>query len=87
MATYNVHFLMGVTSVVTVEATGPAEAIKLAAESEDMPGSMGYRAFGSASVDESGDWEPIVVTDSTGTEVWTAEKADAALTDSSGGTA
>jgi hypothetical protein len=71
MATYNVHLVQTVSTVVTVEADSPQDAVGLAWDSEDMPGSMVYGAFGSASVDEARDWEAMSVTDAEGNEVWT----------------
>jgi hypothetical protein len=78
MPTYNVHMNQTVSTTVTVEADNPEHAIELAYKSDDMPGSMCYGAFGSASVDEAGDWEVAVVSDSSGNEVWSAEAAGAA---------
>lgn len=72
MPKFNVHLTQAVSAVVTVEAKDYDEAIDLAYESEDMPGSMCYGAFGQSSVDEDGDWGLVLVTDENGDEVWTA---------------
>jgi len=71
--TYNVHLIETVSTTVTVDADSPEAAIDLAYESNDMPGSMGYGAFGSASVDEAGEWEAAAVTNENGDEVWVAK--------------
>lgn len=71
MTTYHVHLVQTVSTAVTVEADDPDEAIELAYNSSDMPGSMCYGAFGSASVDEAGDWNAVEVTDAeSGESVW-----------------
>lgn len=75
MAQYTVHFSTTVSTAVTIEADDPQAAIEAAYDSPDMPGSMVHGAFGSASVDESGEWLAVVVTDDNGNEVWAADQA------------
>lgn len=70
MAKYTVHLTQTVSTAVNVEAGSPEEAVELAYDSPDMPGSMTYGAFGDASVDESGEWMAVAVTDGNGEEVW-----------------
>lgn len=70
MPKFNVHLIEVVSTTVTVEADNPGHAMELAYESDDMPGSMTYGAFGQASVDEAGEWEVDSVTDENGDEVW-----------------
>ena len=65
-----VRFVTDLSSTVYVQAEDPDEAIEVAYKSPDMPGSMSCGAFGPASVDESGDWRPVLVTDEDGEEVW-----------------
>lgn len=74
MPTYNVHLIETVSTTVTVDADSPEVAIELAYKSDDMPGSMVHGAFGSASVDEAGDWEAALVTNENGDEVWVAPR-------------
>lgn len=70
MDTYTVHFTSTISTAVTVEANSPEDAIELAYDNPKMPGSMCYGAYGDASVDESGEWEPIAVSDADHNEVW-----------------
>lgn len=72
MMKYSVHMTMEVSSVVEVEADSPDEAVEKAYDSDDMPGGITIGAFGSASVDESGEWEPQAVTDENYKTVWVA---------------
>jgi hypothetical protein len=70
MPMYSVMVRMSISAVVEVEAETPEEAIELAYDSSDMPGGITIGAFGSASVDEDGEWEPWTVTDEDGRTVW-----------------
>jgi hypothetical protein len=72
MPTYVVSLINAVSAIVEVEADTPEEAIDLAYDSPDMPGSITINAFGSASVDD-GDWEPHSVHDADGKTVWKAD--------------
>ncbi len=67
---YRVYVQNVVSSVVEVDADDPEAAIAAAYQSDDMPGSITYGAFGAASVDES-DWEPHRVYDEADEVVWT----------------
>lgn len=75
MPEYTVHLSSAISTAVTVQADSPEDAIEAAWESPDMPGSMAHGAFGTASVDESGEWAPVAVTNADGEEVW-AEGSD-----------
>jgi hypothetical protein len=66
MPKFTVHFQMPVSIDITVEADNPEQAIDLAYDSDDMPGSMAHDAFGDAPVDEDGDWRPVAVSDEKG---------------------
>lgn len=70
MPQFTVHLVQTVSSSVTVDAETYEEAIEAAWDSEDMPGSMSHGAFGSASVDEAGEWMAQEVTDDSGNSVW-----------------
>ncbi len=70
MAKYTVYLYSTLSTSVNVDAEDPDEAIDLAYESPEMPGSMGFRAFGRASVDCSNVWEPSSVVDENGKTVW-----------------
>lgn len=71
MPIYDVHFTQTISTTVTVEADSPDEAIDQAYQSSDMPGSMGHGAFGhGVTVDSSGEWEPLDVTDERDKVVW-----------------
>ena len=69
MPTYDVHMTLTVSTTVTVEADSPGQAMELVYDSDDMPGPMVYGAFGQASVDEAGEWEPVAVYEGD-EEVW-----------------
>lgn len=58
---FNVHLVLTVSTSVEVEADSVEEALEKVYDSPDMPGSITYGAFGSASVDEAGEWEPVSV--------------------------
>lgn len=60
---YAVHLVLAVSTTVEVEADSIEDAKEKAFDSPDMPGTMGHGAFGQASVDEAGDWEPIAIYD------------------------
>ena len=74
MAEYTVHLTMVVSTGVTVEADDVDAAIDAVYDSPGMPGSMSFRAFGDAMVDES-EWLPASVSDATGEEVWSERGA------------
>jgi hypothetical protein len=80
--TYRVHFGNEHTTVVDVTVDGdefdPEALINLAGNSDDMPGSIGYGAYGDASVDPS-DWEPREITTEAGAVLWTDDRAVADL--------
>jgi len=61
MPTFSVHMTMAVSTTVTVEAGSVEEALETVYDSPDMPGSITLGAFGPASVDEAGEWEPVVI--------------------------
>ena len=62
---------MSVSTTVEVEADSVEQARDDFYNSPDMPGSITHGAFGgSASVDESGEWEPVVIYDEAGAMVW-----------------
>jgi hypothetical protein len=69
MAKYTVHLTQEVSTAVTVEAQTPEDAVELAYDSPNMPGSMSISAFGLVSVDESGEWQAVAVTDEDGVQV------------------
>lgn len=69
MPTYDVHMILTVSTTVSVEAGDPEQAMELVYDSDDMPGSITYGAFGRASVDEAGEWTPVAVYEG-GNEVW-----------------
>lgn len=69
MTRFTVHLIQTVSAAVEVEADDYEAAIEAAYQSDDMPGSITYGAFGSACVD-GGDWEPASVEDENGVEVW-----------------
>lgn len=60
---YNVHLVQTISTSVEVEAGSVEEALEKVYDSPDMPGSITQGAFGQASVDESGEWEPVTVYD------------------------
>lgn len=72
MPRYRVFVTNVVSTVVEVEAGSPDEAVEFAFDSPDMPGSITIGAFGQTSVD-AGEWEPKIVMDEAGTEVWKDE--------------
>ncbi len=72
MKTYRVMMTMEVSTVVEVEADSPDEAMEDVYNSDKMPGSITYGAFGGADVDESGDWAPTEVM-CDGKVVWSEE--------------
>lgn len=76
MPKYNVHLIETISTTVTVEADSIEDAQELAYQSDDMPGSITYGAFGQASVDEAGDWEVASVSDTDGNELWSAENEE-----------
>ena len=61
MPTFSVHMTMTVSAIITVEAGDVTEALENVYGSPDMPGPMGYGAFGQANVDEAGEWNPVAV--------------------------
>jgi len=61
MPTFSVHMTMAVSTTVTVEAGSVEEALEKVYGSPDMPGSITLGAFGPASVDEAGEWNPVAV--------------------------
>lgn len=60
---YSVHLVQTVSTTVEVEADSVEEALDKVYDSDDMPGSITHGAFGQASVDEAGEWTPVVVYD------------------------
>jgi len=74
MAVFTVHLNMIVSTGVTVVADDVDAAIEAVYDSPKMPGSMSFRAFGDASVDES-EWLPSSVSDAAGEEVWSEDGA------------
>ena len=71
MPKFRVYFQQLVSTSVEVDAVDPVDAIEVASKSGDMPGPMVHGAFGVASVDESGEWTPVVVIDvAIGKPVW-----------------
>ncbi len=58
---YRVHLIQTVSTTVEVEADTVEAALEKVYDSPDMPGSITIGAFGPASVDEAGEWEPVVV--------------------------
>lgn len=80
MPTFNVHLTETVSTTVTVEADDYQAAMEAAWDSDNMPGSITYGAFGQAPVDEAGDWEVFQVTDESGDVVWAeTDEKDAAI--------
>lgn len=70
MPKFRVYLTSTISTVIEVEAeTAQQAADHLVWNSPDMPGSMCYGAFGSASVDESGEWNVDTVYDEQGKEV------------------
>lgn len=61
---YSVHLVQTVSATVQVEAESVDEALEKVYDSPDMPGAITHGAFGQASVDEAGEWEPVSVYDS-----------------------
>lgn len=74
MPTFKVHIVQTVSAVVEVEAeTAEEAALEEFYNSEQMPSSISYGAFGThARVDEAGQWEATSV-ELDGKEVWTGE--------------
>lgn len=60
---YSVYLTQKVSTIVEVEAESVEDALEKVYDSPDMPGSMTIGAFGKASVDESGEWTPVFVYD------------------------
>lgn len=80
MTQYRVQLVMTVSTSVPVVTKNAEAAIDAAFESDKMPGSMTYGAFGDASVDEAGEWLPVAVTTVTdGKMVWQQEGDEAGV--------
>ena len=77
MPRYSVHLTQSVSTTVEVEATSVEEALENVHNSPDMPGRITHGAFGQASVDEAGEWSPVVY-DTTNWDkpVWEADPAN-----------
>lgn len=75
MTTYRVYVSQTVSAVVEVEADSVGEALDTFHEADGMPGSLTVGAFGQVDVDEDGEWQPVLVTDEDGLEVWN-ERSD-----------
>jgi hypothetical protein len=61
MPTYAIHLVQTISTVVEVQADSMEDAMEQVYDSPDMPGSITVGAFGGASVDEAGEWTPVVV--------------------------
>lgn len=73
MPAYTVTMQLIVSTTVEVEADNPEAAIEAAYQSDNMPSTIGHGAFGQASVDEAGEWEPNEVYEGNAV-VWAAPK-------------
>jgi hypothetical protein len=75
---YSVHLTETISTTVEIEAATVEEALENVYNSPDMPGSITVGAFGQASVDESGDWEPVIVYDTAdwNKPVWEADNTN-----------
>lgn len=63
MPTYSVHIIQTVSTSVEVEADSVEEVLEKYYDSPGMPASITVGAFGAASVDEAGEWEPVAIYD------------------------
>jgi hypothetical protein len=73
MPMFKVSLTKTVSTMVEVEAKTADEAINLAYDSPNMPGSITVGAFGGAGFVDDGEWEPYSVEDETGETVWTED--------------
>ncbi len=71
---YAVHLVQTVSTTVEVEADTVEDALEKVYDSPDMPGGITHGAFGQATVDEAGEWNPVVVYDTANWDkpVWPA---------------
>ena len=67
MSEYTVYFSRPAEAIVRAEAEDPEDAIDKAWD--DLPGALCHQCAGDYQL--AGEWEPEVVTDEDGNEVWT----------------